>query len=235
MPEVSLSLPEETPALPLPEAIIAELGGDMAYIDTEEGERLYSVRDWVYWVSGSKSKRRIFAWNDTKSKMQTVNDLMLEKIYKARYLTKGGKQLFDFAPEKVLLYIKTNYLDYCVRNRKHRFAQEADEVFDMHPEVMAMLKEHGWEVEHHVRLPSGRIIDIVATQDDRTLAIECKPLLTGDRFYEAVGQAMCYAIEYHPYAYPAIATYNVQVSEYVKRMCLLSEIVLITLPEWDGF
>lgn len=220
---------------PWPEVIIEELGGDIAYIDTEDGQRLYSVRDWVYWVSGSKSKRRTDAWTDIKSKMQTQSDATLEKIGKAYYATNGGKQLFDFASEEVLLYIKTSYLDYRVKNRRHRFTQEADEVFDMHPEVMEMLNAHGWEVEHHVRLPSGKVIDIVATQGDRTLTLECKPSLAGDRFYEAVGQAMCYAAEYDYYAYPAIATYNAQLTEYIKDMCIFNQIVLITLPEWDGF
>lgn len=64
--------------LHLPEKWIIKLKGSMIFLLMPDGTRLYSIRDWVFHVSGSKNKQRFAAWKDLK------RVLLAEEIKAAR-------------------------------------------------------------------------------------------------------------------------------------------------------
>jgi hypothetical protein len=66
----------------------------------------------------------------------------------------------------------------------------------------------GWQTAHHVRLDSGNVIDIVAHSSTRTYVIERKPEITNAKLYSAIGQVLCYRMEYDAAAIPTIAAYS---------------------------
>jgi len=138
----------------------------------------------------------------------------------------------DFAPADVLMQLKAAYLDNRQLRKTARIDNEKDEIACMHPQVGNLLHAHDWKTEHHVSLPSGHVIDWVASNESHILAVECKPRLTGQHFFLALGQAICYAIEYGQNVYPAIATYSENLPQYAVVMCKLLGVTLITLPEW---
>jgi len=113
------------PNLPLPEQIIAHLGGDMICVDTVEGKRLYCVRDWVYFVSTSKSSDRTPSWANLKrginkdiakdidegkaKKNLTVETLL--NLQRFAVETASGKQLMDFTDEEGLYQVTQRMSD----------------------------------------------------------------------------------------------------------------------------
>lgn len=97
---------------PLPERIIDDVGGTMDYIDLTSGIRVYSVRDWVYWVSGSASKQKHTAWADLKrSLLKRGGEKVVDKVHTLKIDTAGGKQETDFANENTLYLITQRMSD----------------------------------------------------------------------------------------------------------------------------
>lgn len=93
--------------------------------------------------------------------------------------------------------------------------------------MIALLSTRGWQAQHHVRLPSGGIIDIVAVHDGKKYVIECKVRLTKGKLYEAIGQVLCYCCEYDTEAIPAIASYHTEFDEYTRQCCERFRIAMI--------
>lgn len=67
--------------------------------------------------------------------------------------------------------------------RKLRLSYEEDEVENFHPIVIKHLQKNGWNILHHVRLPSGHVIDVMAIKADQRLIVECKLRLTDQKFH----------------------------------------------------
>jgi hypothetical protein len=106
-----------------------------------------------------------------------------------------------------------------------------DEVICFHQAVMACLQNE-WNIEHHFSLVSGGEIDILASSKmnpTTILIIECKPKLSRQKFYAAVGQVLCYCAEFGKPAQPAIATYSSEISDYVIGCCKKMQIELISM------
>lgn len=208
---------------PLPEIVIDNLGGQIATIDTPEGERLYCVRDWVYYISESKNKNLSAPWSDLKKSMRNKKLFhVLNQIKTIKYMTNGGNQFGDFASAKILNLIE-EYIRVAGQNKS------LSEIVLFHPNVIEYFRNNNYDVRHHVHLPSGKIIDIVAQDQEITLIVECKPTLSGQRLYTAIGQAICYAGEYGYDSIPVIATQRNQIDDYVIQMCNLAGVELITL------
>jgi hypothetical protein len=94
-----------------------------------------------------------------------------------------------------------------------------DEILCFQPKVICSLQHCAFNLEQFVRLPSGKVIDLVGFHTSTTYVIECKPKLSGGKFFGAVGQALCYAAEHHPTSIPAIATYTSSVNDYIRKSC----------------
>jgi hypothetical protein len=214
---------ENQDARSLPE-IMSKRGGEITYIDTQDGQRLYSVRDWVYYVSASKNKNLSAPWSDLKKAIRRKGlESLLGRIQTHELQTPGGKQVSDFADQETLMEIKK----YVEQTRQDKTKSE---VINFHPQVISFLQHNGWQTRHHINLQSGRTVDIIAYNEARTLVIECKPNLLGQRLFTAIGQVLCYTVEYGGNSYPALATSASQVSEYVQLMCSAQSIELICIP-----
>lgn len=134
---------------PLPEQVIYELGGTMVYIDTPKHERLYSVRDWVFWVSGSKSGNRSVAWSKLKAKLTQENSGTKGfPFWKTlEFDTQGGVQLTDYANENGLYQITQRMSDKSLSVRR----------------VKKFLADAGVKIDQYRRDPAKAIEDAYAT------------------------------------------------------------------------
>lgn len=123
-------------------------------------------------------------------------------------------------------YIKTN-----LQKRHIRIHQRKDdEVANFQPVVVKHLENNGFSVQQYVRLNSGRVIDIVAKQNELLFIVECKPRLSGAKLYTAIGQVLCYRAEYQPSAVPNIATHADEVTNYARQACIATGVGLIGIP-----
>ncbi len=97
---------------PLPEIVIEKLDGEIAHIDTPEGKRLYSVRDWVYHVSASKNKNLSAPWSDLKKAIAKHPEFKVSEFLRVLDIeTPGGKQEMDFTDDKGLYAITQRMSD----------------------------------------------------------------------------------------------------------------------------
>jgi hypothetical protein len=217
---MSIALESEKGLKPMSE----RLDSQIAFIDIPHGQRLYSLRDWVFHVSSSKNKNLSAPWSDLKKAIKRKGmDNLLARVQIFEMQTSGGRQLSDFADEETLIEIK-RFIEQTSHNKL------LDEVKNFHPQVIKFLQNNGWEIQHHIELPSGKVVDMVAHCEEKTIVLECKPNLAGQRLFLAIGQVLCYATEYGNNSYPALATTSNQVSEYVQQMCSARGIQVFIVP-----
>lgn len=101
-------------SLPLPEWIIDRLGGAMMRYDQPDGKpRLYGVREWVHWVSGSKSRNASSAWSKLKTKLFQEDEEIKVSLFwiPLRIPTSGGMQMVDLADAQGLYQITMRMTD----------------------------------------------------------------------------------------------------------------------------
>ncbi len=123
--------------------------------------------------------------------------------------------------EYLLSYIEPN-----LKKRNYRiYTRRDDEIQILHKNAIAYFETEGYQTKHHVPLPSGNIIDIVALLPGRftdgylTLIVECKTSLPKGKLYEAIGQVMCYRAEYHKTAIGVIVTFKSEITLYALEYC----------------
>lgn len=97
--------------------------------------------------------------------------------------------------------------------------QQDHEVSELHPLVCALFESKNWTIQHHLELASGKIVDILAQRHSEFLVIECKRNLRGHDTFTAIGQVLCYCVEFGQRAKPVIATYRGQVDLYSLENC----------------
>ena len=96
----------------LPERLIDEIGGSMTMYDLKNGQRLYCIRDWVYYVSGSTAQDIGSPWYNLKFKLNKQGDLKgLLNLKTLAVDTEGGPQKMDFADERGLYLITQRMSD----------------------------------------------------------------------------------------------------------------------------
>jgi hypothetical protein len=111
-PKSELWIFDDQDTRPLPEIVIDKLGGQMAHVDTPEGQRVYSVRDWVYYVSVSKNKNLSAPWSDLKKAIAKHPEFKVSEILRVLEIeTPGGTQSMDFADEYGLYAITQRMSD----------------------------------------------------------------------------------------------------------------------------
>jgi hypothetical protein len=111
-PKSELWIFDDQDLRPLPEIVIDKLDGEMLHIDTPEGQRLYSVRDWVYYVSVSKNKNISAPWSDLKKAMLKQPEFKVSEIIRVLEVeTSGGTQMMDLTDEYGLYAITQRMSD----------------------------------------------------------------------------------------------------------------------------
>jgi hypothetical protein len=175
-------------------------------------------------------RRRARNYYHVLKKRLLQNGEPLPQICKIKARATDGKMyLTDFIGSSSVQMLQT-YLEPRLRNRHYRMEiRQDDEVTFFHPRVQSHLEQLGWQIEHHVSLPSGSIIDIIAKSQATTYVIECKPRLHNNNLYQAIGQVLCYRYEFDVQSIPAIASYSSAITDYVRQSCASLGIYLIEL------
>src|SRR5579859_1601232 len=135
--------------LPIPEWVIECLGGAMSYIDPDDGSsRLYAVRDWVYWVSGSRPAKPInnsYSWSKLRKKLiEEQSQAKGFPYWKSLPIkTEGGMQTMDFADAEGLYQITIRMSDRSpvVREVKRFLARSGVIVDDIRLEQLVQGQE----------------------------------------------------------------------------------------------
>lgn len=199
--------------------LIRQLADDRIRKEWHEGRCFYSLIDMVAVLLEIDSKAAKNYYHVFKNRLKKKNQ-KLPSIKTLKAYASDGKMYFTEFTDIEGIALLESYIKPSVRRRKTKLTEwTEDEILIFHPKVIASLQHAGWETQHHFKLPSGNIIDIVASSDGKVYVVECKPLLNKSRLYSAVGQVLCYRQEYNSKASPVIATYCAEVSEYAKWHC----------------
>jgi hypothetical protein len=154
----------------------------------------------------------------------TKNEVAIPTLIQVKAKSVNGKcYITDFAAQTGIAFM-VEFLKHNLQNENYRTkVRQDDERINFHPQVIAFFEEQGWGTSHHVKLALGSQIDILATLRDGVVhgifIIECKPQIRRRNFHAAVGQILCYWVEYGERAIPVIATYSSQIDDYVETCC----------------
>lgn len=194
-----------------------------------ENEWYYSVIDIFSVLLDQDYKRARNFYHVLKGRFMR-NSVEMPVIKKIKTISADNKFHFtDFTTTSGIEWF-VEYLAPSIRNRKSRVEyRKDDEVLNFHPEVIHFLESKNWQTQHHIRLPSGNIIDIVGCYQDTVYVIECKPALTTPKLYTAIGQVLCYRAEYNSQAIAVIACYASEKNTYAKSSCKAIGIELIEI------
>lgn len=164
-----------------------------------------------FWFSPKHSRTY---WYDFKNYLrQRGNTELIEQIKPMKLVCPNLKRYFtDCADLEMCQKIVAEML---LRQRKYLNRSVDSETSDLHPFVERLLNDQGWITYHHYRLPSGREIDFLANKNSQTLIIECKRSLAKGEFFRAVGQVLCYQVEYGHGAIPVIAAPTTSLNNYI--------------------
>jgi len=194
-----------------------------------QGTKYFSLIDVVTVIRQTDFKNAQNYYHVFKKRLQK-NGVTIPSLIQIKAESANAKfYLTDFAPRdgisSIIEYLTPNLNK---RNNRIRIRQD-DEVSNFHPVITSFFDSFGWHTEHHITLPSGSQIDVVATNDQTTILVECKPHLSRGNFFTAVGQVMCYRTEFDNNAIPVIATSTSQIQDYFYECCQSLGIRLIAL------
>jgi hypothetical protein len=184
-----------------------------------KGEWYYSVIDIIAELLESDHKKAKSYWSTVKGRL-IKNNVPLPEIRTVKMTSLDAKVYrTDCTNLEGIKWIHQQ-LELNLRNRVSRIKnRKDDEVINFHPKMIEYLQQNGFQTQHHFKLKSGNIIDIVAYSERELLVIECKPNLTKSKLYSAIGQVLCYKNEYDCRAIPAIACYKDIVDDYLNECC----------------
>jgi len=196
-----------------------------------QGEWYYNATDFIAHLLDTDYKRAKNYYHVLKKRL-SQNGELIPQLRKLKVQAADGKRYFTDFVGSYGIQMLHEYLEPRIRTQSYRMdIRQDDEVAFFHPKVQAHLEQVGWDVEHHVKLPSGNTIDFIAKSLPRTCVIECKPKLHNSNLYHAIGQVLCYQSEFDPQAIPVIATYASSISNYVRFSCSKLHIGLIEIEE----
>ncbi|MFN8376444.1 MAG: hypothetical protein U0694_26680 [Anaerolineae bacterium] len=193
-------------------------------------ERYYSVLDVVANFLNTDRKTAKNYYHVMKKRLQR-NGETIPNLRQIKAASIDGKLYYTEFTNIDGVQALQKLLEPKIKNRHNRVnIRKDDEVSNFHPKLVQYLRSMGWKTQHHVRLDSESVIDVVAQFCNQTYIIECKPVLTRTKFYQSVGQVMCYRIEYGLNSIPAIASYSSSITDNFREMCGNLGITLISLP-----
>ena len=154
------------------------------------------------------------------------NSEMIPDLKQFKTLAADGKNRNTLFTSITGLEYLLSYIEPNLKKRNYRiYTRRDDEIQILHKNAIAYFEAEGYQTKHHVPLPSGGIIDIVALSPGRftdsylTLIVECKTSLPKGKLYEAIGQVMCYRAEYHKTAIGVIVTFKSEITLYALEYC----------------
>lgn len=213
--------------LPLP---AESFDGDRIRKVWHNEEWYYSVIDMIAELLDSDYKKARSYWSTLKQRMIESGGAIPEIVLIKAETHHDGKRYFtQFANNKNAQALRAYIAPNVRRYRSRMKYRKDDEVAHFHPKVLVYLQNIDLQTQHHVRLLSGSIIDIVAYNQEFTWVIECKPELNTSHLYLAIGQVICYRYEYNLNAIPAIAAFKSKTTDYARMMCRNLGIELIEI------
>jgi len=195
------------------------------------GEWHFSVIDVIAELLMCDHKKAKSYWSTLKERLKRdENTAVLENCLQVRLKAVDRKvRLTDVINQTGINILEGEFLKPAMRRLNSRVRRGEDEVQQFHPCVQVFLEQAGYSVEHHLLLPSGHVIDFVASKDNQTLIVECKNSLDGQNIYTAIGQVLCYSAELDQQAVPCIAVPDIAGNEYVLAMCNALRVHLIEI------
>jgi hypothetical protein len=194
-----------------------------------DGEWFYCAIDYVAELRSTSRKDAQNYYHVLKQRFTKYGEDRLH-IEQLKTTAADGKAYFTDFTNANGIHVLETLIEPRVKKRDKRVEiRQDDEVANFHPKDIAYLKATGWQTEHHLRLNSGSIIDIVAYSATQTYVIECKPELATAKLYTAIGQVLCYRQEYNLHATPAIASFKENIVDYARWTCTELGIELIEI------
>lgn len=194
-----------------------------------QGIEYFSLIDVIATIRQTDFKTAQNYYHVFKKRLQK-NGVNIPSLKQIKAETGNAKHyLTDFAPRDGIASI-IEYLTPNLNRQNNRITiRQDDEVIHFHPVIVTFFNSFGWHTERHVALPSGSEIDVVATKDQTSFVVECKPHLSRGNFFTAVGQIMCYRTEFDHHTIPVIATSTSQIHDYFYECCQSLGIRLMAL------
>jgi hypothetical protein len=198
-----------------------------------QGITYFSVIDVLAEIRETNFKAAQNYYHVLKKRMKK-NGIIVPDLKRVRAKTANNKLYFTEFTTQLGISTLIEYLRPNLHREQYRIKlRQDDERVNFHPRVITFFEAQGWRVDHHLKLPLGSQIDVLASLEDETVTgvfiVECKPHLPRRHFYSAVGQILCYWAEYGKAAIPVIATYSSEIDDYIEACCQALGIRLIAV------
>ncbi len=210
--------------------------GELALDQLIQHARMIMIDDLPYYsivdlISAARKVSRRSArnyYNVFKHRLRQEQHPVLDQLKQHKAPAADGKTYrTDFVSTQTFQAIYP-LLHHLLKQQRTRITvRSADEISNLHSAVMKHYEAQGFSVAQHVRLPSKRVLDLVATRGDEIHLIECKVKLASAHFFQAVGQILCYAMEYDADCQRVIATFDQEIMPYIRQRCADLQIDLL--------